>query len=65
MQVDNEDIILYDVPKIQQILHCGRNVAYNLMNSKDFPSIQVGKRLYVEKKEFEKWIGLLKRRKMK
>ena len=65
MQTNNEDVVLYDVSKIQQILHCGRNVAYNLMNSKDFPSIQVGKRLYVEKKEFEKWIGLLKRRKMK
>lgn len=36
MQVDNEDIILYNVPKIREILHCGRNVAYNLMNSKDF-----------------------------
>ena len=65
MQEKNEDIILYDVPKIQEILHCGRNVAYNLMNSKDFPSIQIGKRLYIEKKEFEKWINLLKRRKMK
>lgn len=65
MQENNENIILYDVPKLQEILHCGRNAAYNLMNSKDFPSIQIGKRLYVEKKEFEKWINLLKRRKTK
>lgn len=64
MQANNEDVILYDVSKIQEILHCGRNAAYNLMNSKDFPSIQIGKRLYIEKKEFEKWINLLKRRKM-
>ena len=62
---NNEDVILYDVLKIQEILHCVRNAAYNLMNSKEFPSIQIGKRLYIEKKEFEKWINLLKRRKIK
>lgn len=63
MQENDEDVILYDVQKIQDILHCGRNAAYNLMKSKDFPSIQIGKRLYIEKKEFERWLSLLKRRK--
>ena len=62
---NNEDVILYDILKIREILHCGSNAAYNLINAKDFPSIQIGKRLYIEKKEFEKWINLLKRRKIK
>ena len=56
--VDN-DMVLYDVADIQRIFkYCGINQAYSLMNQKGFPSFKFGRKLFVEKSAFEKWLGL-------
>lgn len=52
--MDN-DFIVYDTADIMRIFHCGKNVAYNLMCSDDFPSVKVGKRMYVEHDALKEW----------
>lgn len=47
---------LYDVNEIKKIFSCGKNTAYDIMNSSGFPSIRVGRKIFVEKEEFEKWL---------
>lgn len=46
----------YLVKDIKEIIGCGLSVAYELMNSRNFPKIKIGKRYYVPKEEFEKWV---------
>lgn len=45
----------YTVKDIQQIIGCGRDVAYALVHSKSFPSTKIGKTYYIDKVEFERW----------
>ena len=40
---------------------CSQAQAYNLMNSKDFPTIRIGGALRVRKGDFDKWIEMQKR----
>ena len=45
----------YTVKDIQNILGCGRDKAYELVRSSTFPKTRIGKTLYIDKDEFEKW----------
>ena len=47
---------LLTVKDIQYIFSIGRNHAYVLMNSKAFPTLQIGSRKYVSREALEKWI---------
>jgi len=53
----NNDIILYTKQDIQSIFKLGRDKTYQLMNSKGFPTIKIGKVSYVPKDKLEKWIN--------
>ena len=47
--------IYYTVKEVQQLIGCGRDVAYSLVRSKAFPKTKIGKTYFVDKEEFEKW----------
>ena len=57
MDVDTDKIILYTVKDIGQIFKCGTKHAYEIVNTKGFPSIKIGGRFLVEKKALEKWLA--------
>lgn len=52
----DNDIIVYTVGDIQRIMSLGRTRAYELMRSDGFPSIKLNNRIYITKKNFEKWL---------
>lgn len=52
----DNDIIVYTVSDIQRIMSLGRTRAYELMRSDGFPSIKLNNRIYITKKNFEKWL---------
>ena len=53
----NNDIILYTKKDIQNIFQLGRDKTYQLMNSRGFSTIKIGKTSYVPKDKLEKWIN--------
>lgn len=54
--VSDNDIIVYTVSDIQRIMSLGRTRVYELMRSDGFPSIKLNNRIYITKKNFEKWL---------
>lgn len=44
------------VKDIKESLGCGINRAYDIVNQKDFPKVKIGKRFYIPKDEYDKWI---------
>ena len=51
-----DEIVMYNVKDITKIFNCGITHAYELVNSKGFPSIKVGGRFLVERTALEKWM---------
>jgi len=50
---------LYDVDDLCKIIKgVGKNTIYELMRSKQFPSFKVGRKWYVERERFHKWIAI-------
>ena len=45
----------FSVIEIQQKFGCGRQKAYQIVNSKGFPKTKIGRTYYIDKAEFEKW----------
>lgn len=41
---------------LSDILGCGKTKAYQLMNSRTFPSIRIGKNLYVDEEKLSQWL---------
>jgi len=48
---------VYTVKDIQTILSIGKNTAYQLIESKPFPIIRIGKTYRIPKGAFEKWLN--------
>lgn len=46
----------YKVSDLQKLLGIGRNAAYALVATKDFPSIHVGNKIIVPSDLFSEWI---------
>lgn len=55
--VDNTQPTVYTTKDVKRILKCGQRQAYELMNSNDFPSFRINKKLLVERNQFEKWMN--------
>lgn len=53
---------LLTVKDIQSIFKCGRKKSYEIMNMSGFPSFRINNTLYVEEKEFAKWIANIKKK---
>lgn len=51
-----EQVKMLDVKDVQRILKIGRNSAYNLMQSKKFPSMQIGRKWLISEEALNKWI---------
>ena len=51
-----QDDRLLTVKDLQYIFSVGKNRAYELMNSKAFPSLQIGNRKYVSRAALQKWV---------
>lgn len=51
-----EEDRLLTVKDLQYIFSVGKNRAYELMNSKAFPSLQIGSRKYVSRDALHKWV---------
>lgn len=54
--IDDNAPIVYNVKDVQAIMNCGRRQAYELMNSKCFPSFRIGAKHYVYKEKFVEWL---------
>ena len=50
------DKLVYTVKETAQVLNIGMNNAYSLVNSKDFPKIQVGRKILIPKKALDRWL---------
>lgn len=50
------DKLVYTVRETAKMLNIGMNSAYNLVNSKEFPKIQVGRKILIPKRGLESWI---------
>lgn len=42
---------------LQNVFHCGKDKAYQLMHSSGFPTIQVGGRYYVKQGDLNTWLN--------
>ena len=51
----NEEILL-TIKDIQEIFQCGKNYAYSLTKLKGFPTIKIGKKIFIPKDKLKKWI---------
>ena len=51
----NEKILL-TIKDIQEVFQCGKNYAYSLTKLKGFPTIKIGKKIFVSKDKLKKWI---------
>ncbi len=49
-------VTLYDAVDIQKIFKCGRKRSYEIMHISGFPSIKIGKNIFVEKTKLEQWL---------
>lgn len=45
------------VEDLMEILRIGRNTAYNLMRSEDFPSKKIGRLWVVSRESFKDWLN--------
>lgn len=50
-----EAVRLLDVKDLMQLMKIGRDKAYNLMRSKSFPSIRIGKSYRVSEDAYNRW----------
>lgn len=48
--------VMYTTKDLQAILKCGSRTIYNLVHSKTFPSIKIGRKYLVEKNALENWL---------
>ena len=53
--MQSNDIVIYNVKDIQNIFHCGKNQAYELVKADGFPSMRIGGKIVVEKNALENW----------
>ena len=51
----NEKILL-TIKDIQEVFQCGKNYVYSLTKLKGFPTIKIGKKIFVPKDKLKKWI---------
>jgi hypothetical protein len=56
--IDKNEPIIYNTSDIQRIFKCGKQQAYQLMNTKGFPSIRLNSKLIVEKTALLHWLKM-------
>lgn len=48
---------VYTVDEIRMMLGIGKNEAYRLTHSKNFPAIRIGNRIVIPKQAFHQWLN--------
>ncbi len=48
---------MYQTEDVRKIMKIGRDKAYALLKSKDFPSIKIGRNYYILEDDFLQWIN--------
>lgn len=56
MSEENLDVKLYTVKDIERIFHCKKSKAYQIMKSRNFPSMKIGRNVYVTHDNLVKYI---------
>jgi len=54
--VSKEVAPFYTIKDIQRIFHCGRDKAYEIVNMKGFPKMNIGRKILVHPDALKKWI---------
>jgi len=54
--MENNKEKMLTVKDIQAAFKCGKNQAYEIIHAKGFPSIRIGRRLYVREQAFTAWL---------
>lgn len=49
-------IKMYSIKDLQQLLHIGKNKTYQLVKTKGFPCIKIGKSILIPHDELKEWI---------
>ena len=49
-------VILLTIQDLMKIFQCGKNYAYALTKLPGFPTLQIGKKIYIPAEGLEKWI---------
>lgn len=52
----NQGNACYDIDSLQELLPLGKNKLYELVHSKGFPKIVVGRKILIPKKAFDEWL---------
>lgn len=52
----SEEKLTYTVVELAQVLNIGKNSAYDLANSKDFPVINIGRKKLIPVVALNKWL---------
>ncbi len=47
----------YTVPEVAELLHIGKNKAYQLVNTEGFPSVRLGGRIIVPAEMLTLWLN--------
>lgn len=55
MVVQN-DIKLYTVNEVAEIFNCSKSTAYNMMKNRNFPTMKIGKRMYITHENLARFI---------
>ena len=53
---NKNQIVILNAKQVAKCLGISKAGAYNLMNSADFPTLRIGKRMLVPEDKFAKWI---------
>lgn len=56
MEQNSKQVLCYDMKELAKIIPLGKSYLYNLVHSKGFPKIKVGRRILIPKKALEKWL---------
>ena len=62
---NSDDLVIYSPRDIENIFNMSKNTAYALMHMNGFPSITIGRNLYVYKGDLIKWLEKNKRKELR
>jgi excisionase family DNA binding protein len=56
-EIIEDEKFIYTVDEMRQVLGIGRNSAYELVNSNQFPVKHIGKKIVIPIEPFKKWLN--------
>lgn len=53
---EKDERLTYKVEELKSLLGIGHNRVYELVHSRDFPAIRIGRRWHIPKDKFKEWL---------